>query len=182
MSRIGIKPVSIPDGVKVDLSDGTVSVKGPKGSLSQTLPEGIDVSIDGAELRVTRQTEEKKHRALHGLMRSLIANMVHGTTEGFVKVLEVVGTGYRVEEISKTRLKLSLGYSHTIEYDLPEGIVAEIEERGTKITLMGINKQVVGETAAQIRKFRPPEPYKGKGVRYSGEVLRLKAGKSGVKQ
>lgn len=182
MSRIGLKPITVPSGVKVDVKAGLVEVHGPKGALSQNIPDGIEIAIDGEQVLVTRQSDEKKHKALHGLMRSLIANMVQGTSGGFSKTLEIVGTGYRAEEISKEKLKLNLGYSHTIEFPLPKGIEATLEDRGTKLTLSGIDKQVVGETAARIRRFRPPDAYKGKGVRYAGEKLRLKAGKSGVKK
>lgn len=180
MSRVGRKPIKLPKEVVVNVTDGTVEVSGPKGKLHKPLPDGIDVTVDGDEVKVARHSDEKKFRSLHGLMRALVANMVQGTSAGFSISLDIVGTGYRVEEEGKNTLKLSLGYSNPLQFKLPEGIKATIEERGTRLIVEGIDKEVVGEVSARIRKLRPPDAYKGKGVRYTGEVLRLKAGKSGV--
>ncbi len=181
MSRIGRQPIAIPDGVKVDLRDGTVEVSGPKGRLSWTIPAGVSLRQEGDAIVVHRESNQKEHRALHGLTRALVSNMVEGVSKGFTEVLEISGTGYRVEEAGESRIKLSLGYSHPIDFVLPEGVTARIEERGTRLILEGIDKQVVGETAARIRRLRPPDAYKGKGIKYARERLRLKAGKSGIK-
>ncbi|MDO5671458.1 MAG: 50S ribosomal protein L6 [Actinomycetaceae bacterium] len=177
MSRIGKVPVIIPAGVEVKAEGGQVLVKGPKGELSHTVPEPIEVSLEDGQLLVTRPDDERLSRSLHGLTRTLIYNMVVGVTEGYEKKLEVVGTGYRVAA-KGSGLEFALGFSHPVTVDAPEGITFTVE--GTnKVTVAGISKQLVGETAANIRKIRKPEPYKGKGVRYAGEVVRRKVGKAG---
>ena len=176
MSRIGKMPVVLPKGVEVKQANGTLSVKGPKGSLQLSAHPDMNVVIDGGEVRVERPSEEKQHRALHGLTRSLIANMVIGVTDGFAKTLEIVGVGYRADLKGKG-LTLSLGFSHTIEYTPDDGVNLECPNQ-TTIVVSGIDKQKVGQAAADIRAFRPPEPYKGKGIRYKGEYVRRKAGKT----
>lgn len=169
-------PVVLPKGVEVKQANGTLSVKGPKGSLQLSAHPDMNVVIDGGEVRVERPSDEKQHRALHGLTRSLIANMVIGVTDGFAKTLEIVGVGYRADLKGKG-LTLSLGFSHTIEYTPDDGVSLECPNQ-TTIVVSGIDKQKVGQAAADIRAFRPPEPYKGKGIRYKGEHVRRKAGKT----
>ncbi|MEZ7898796.1 MAG: 50S ribosomal protein L6 [Flaviflexus sp.] len=177
MSRIGKLPVTIPAGVDVTIDGQDVSVKGPKGTLSYTVPAPITVAQEDGTIVVSRPNDERESRSLHGLVRTLIFNNVTGVTEGFSKKLEIIGTGYRAVQ-KGSDLELSLGYSHTIDVVAPEGITFALEGP-TKITVSGIDKQQVGETAANIRKLRKPEPYKGKGVRYAGEQVRRKAGKAG---
>ena len=176
MSRIGKLPVPILKGVEVKQSGRTLSVKGPKGTLSMDVHPEMTVVVDGDEVRVERPSDEKEHRALHGLTRSLIANMVQGVTEGFSKTLEIIGVGYRADPKGKG-LTLNLGFSHTIEYPAVDGVTLECPNQ-TTIVISGADKQKVGQTAAEIRSFRPPEPYKGKGIRYQGEHVRRKAGKT----
>jgi large subunit ribosomal protein L6 len=175
MSRIGRKPVEIPEGVTVDVRPGHVSVKGPKGELSQPVSGDMKVELAEGTLTVARPTDRGEHRALHGLTRSLIANMVVGVTEGYEKRLEIQGVGYRAQLRGKA-LELSLGFSHSVSVEAPEGIEFEVPQP-TEIVVRGIDKQRVGQIAADIRKRRPPEPYKGKGVRYSGEQVARKVGK-----
>jgi large subunit ribosomal protein L6 len=175
MSRIGKKPIQIPEGVEIDVEPGAVKVKGPKGELSQEVSRDMKVAIDDGTLTVDRPTERGEHRALHGLTRSLIANMVEGVTEGFERRLEIQGVGYRAQLKGKA-LEMSLGYSHPVTIQAPEGIEFEVPVP-TEVVVRGIDKQLVGETAARIRKSRPPEPYKGKGVRYAGEHVARKVGK-----
>ncbi len=175
MSRIGRKPIQIPDGVEIDVKPGAVSVKGPKGELSQSVSRDMTVAIDDGTLTVSRPTDRGDHRALHGLTRSLIANMVEGVTDGFERRLEIQGVGYRANLRGKS-LEMSLGYSHPVSIEAPEGIEFEVPQP-TEVVVRGIDKQLVGETAARIRKTRPPEPYKGKGVRYQGEHVARKVGK-----
>ncbi len=175
MSRIGNKPITIPEGVTVSVGPGRVTVNGPKGELSQAIDADMTVSQEDGVLRVSRPTDRGPHRALHGLTRSLIANMVEGVTNGFEKRLAIQGVGYRARAQGKG-LELSLGYSHPISMDAPDGIEFEIPQP-TEIIIRGIDKQLVGEIAAQIRRKRPPEPYKGKGVRYADEQVRRKVGK-----
>jgi large subunit ribosomal protein L6 len=175
MSRIGKQPVPVPDGVEVAIEPELVRVKGPKGELSERKARAIEVKQDDGEIVVTRPTDRGEHRALHGLTRSLIANMVHGVTEGYEKRLEIQGVGYRAQ-LQGSKLVLALGYSHPVEIDAPEGIEFEVPAP-TQIVVRGISKQRVGETAAIIRKQRPPEPYKGKGIRYRGEYVARKVGK-----
>ena len=177
MSRIGRLPIDIPAGATVSVDGQNVAVKGPKGELALTVAAPIEVAIDGSQVVVTRPDDERESRSLHGLTRTLIANNVIGVTQGYSKSLEVVGTGYRVAAKGAS-LEFALGYSHSITVDPPAGISFAVEGN-TKLTVHGIDKQAVGEVAANIRKLRKPEPYKGKGVRYAGEVVRRKAGKSG---
>lgn len=177
MSRIGKLPIGVPSSVNVTINGQDVTVKGPKGELTLSVKEPITVSFEDGQISVARPDDERDSRALHGLTRTLIANNVTGVTEGFAKELEVVGTGYRVQQ-KGGGIELSLGFSHPVEFVAPQGISIEVEGNN-KITVRGIDKQMVGETAANIRKLRKPEPYKGKGVRYAGEVVRRKAGKAG---
>jgi len=176
MSRIGRLPVPISKGVEVKQAKGTVTVKGPKGQLDLTVHPDMIVVIDAAEIRVERPSDHKDHRALHGLTRSLIANMVQGVTEGFSKTLEIIGVGYRADSKGKS-ITLNLGFSHQIVYEPVDGIDIECPNQ-TTVVVSGADKQKVGQTAAEIRAFRPPEPYKGKGIRYQGEHVRRKAGKT----
>jgi large subunit ribosomal protein L6 len=177
MSRIGRMPIDVPAGVTVSIDGQHVSVKGPKGELALTVAEPIQVALEDNQVVVTRPNEERMSKALHGLTRTLINNNIVGVTQGYEKKLEVVGTGYRVAAKGQS-LELSLGFSHSVTVDPPEGISFAVEGND-KITVIGIDKQAVGETAANIRKLRKPEPYKGKGVRYAGEQVRRKAGKAG---
>lgn len=177
MSRIGKLPIPVPAGVEVTVDGQTVTVKGPKGELTHTVAEPITVEVTGGEIVVSRPDEERKSRSLHGLTRTLIANNVIGVTQGFSKALEVVGTGYRVQAKGSS-IEFALGYSHSITVDPPEGITFSVEG-ANKVVVSGTSKQAVGEVAANIRKLRKPEPYKGKGVRYVGENVRRKAGKAG---
>ena len=175
MSRIGRKPIQIPEGVEVDVQPGAVKVKGPKGELHQDLNREMKVAVDDATLTVERPSDRGEHRALHGLTRSLIANMVEGVTDGFERRLEIQGVGYRAQLKGKN-LEMALGYSHPVTIEAPEGIDFEVPQP-TEVVVRGIDKQLVGEMAARIRKSRPPEPYKGKGVRYAGEYVARKVGK-----
>jgi large subunit ribosomal protein L6 len=175
MSRIGRQPIAVPDGVEIALEPELVRVKGPKGELSERVARDIDVKQDDGQILVSRPTNRGEHRALHGLTRSLIANMVEGVTNGFEKRLEIQGVGYRAA-LQGNKLVLSLGYSHPVEVEAPAGIDFEVPQP-TQIVVRGISKQAVGEVAAIIRKKRPPEPYKGKGVRYQGEYVARKVGK-----
>ena len=175
MSRIGRKPIQIPDGVEIDVRPGAVKVKGPKGELNQDVNRDMKVAIDDGILTVDRPSDRGEHRALHGLTRSLIANMVEGVTDGFERRLQIQGVGYRAQLKGKA-LEMSLGYSHPVTIPAPEGIEFEVPQP-TEVVVRGIDKQLVGETAARIRKSRPPEPYKGKGVRYAGEHVARKVGK-----
>jgi large subunit ribosomal protein L6 len=175
MSRIGKQPVVVPDGVEITIQPDLVKVKGPKGELEERVSRDIGVAQENGEILVTRSTDRGEHRALHGLTRSLIANMVEGVTNGFEKRLEIQGVGYRAQLQGK-KLVLALGYSHPIELDAPDGIDFEVPQP-TRVVVRGISKQAVGEVAAIIRKQRPPEPYKGKGIRYEGEYVARKVGK-----
>jgi len=179
MSRIGKLPVTVPSGVDVTVESSTVTVKGPKGTLSHTVaaPITVDRADDGA-LEVKRPDDERNSRSLHGLTRTLIANMVTGVTDGYEKKLEIVGVGYRVLSKGPTQLEFQLGYSHSITFNAPDGITFTVDGP-TRLGVQGIDKQLVGEVAANIRKLRKPEPYKGKGVRYAGEHVRRKVGKAG---
>jgi large subunit ribosomal protein L6 len=179
MSRIGKLPIPVPSGVEVTLDEQVVTVKGPKGTLSHTVAAPITVArADDGTVTVVRPNDERESRSLHGLTRTLIANMVTGVTEGYEKRLEIVGVGYRVLSKGPTQLEFQLGYSHSIVFDAPEGITFTVDGP-TRLGVAGIDKQLVGEVAANIRKLRKPEPYKGKGVRYAGEVVRRKVGKAG---
>ncbi len=175
MSRIGRQPIAIPDGVTVEVKPGSVAVKGPKGELQQAISRDMKIAIDDGTVTVSRPTDRGEHRALHGLTRSLIANMVEGVTDGFEKRLQIQGVGYRAQLKGKA-LEMTLGYSHPITVQAPEGIEFEVPQP-TEVVVRGIDKQMVGEVAARIRKRRPPEPYKGKGVRYAGEHVTRKVGK-----
>ena len=177
MSHIGKLPIPVPSGVDLAMSGTTLTVKGPKGTLTQEVHPDITVNIGDGEVTVTRGDDEREHRALHGLFRSLIANMVVGVTEGYVRRLEIVGVGYRAALRGTNGLTLQMGFSHSVEFDAPEGITFEVPTP-TRITINGIDKQVVGQVAANIRKIRKPEPYKGKGIRYEGEQVRRKSGKA----
>jgi len=177
MSRIGRLPIAIPSGVDVTIDGRQVTVKGPRGSLTRTLHPDMSVSQEDGSLVVTRPTEQKTHKQLHGLTRTLVNNMVVGVTDGYRKGLEITGVGYRAA-LSGRKLTLNLGYSHPIEIDPPEGISFEVENP-TRLAVVGIDKELVGQIAAQVRSTRKPEPYKGKGVRYAGEYIRRKAGKAG---
>jgi len=179
MSRIGRLPITVPSGVDVTLDGQQVAVKGPKGSLALTVAVPITIAKnDEGQLEVARPNDERQSRSLHGLTRTLVANMIVGVTEGYKKTLEIVGVGYRVVPKSPTQLEFALGYSHPIVIHAPEGITFTVET-ATRFTIEGIDKQLVGETAAKIRKLRKPEPYKGKGIKYQGEQIRRKAGKAG---
>jgi large subunit ribosomal protein L6 len=179
MSRIGKRPIPVPAGVTVAINGNTVVVKGPKGELSRALPTDITITQEGAELLVKRPSDEERHKALHGLSRTLVANMVDGVTKGFQKILEITGVGYKAEPKPYGAL-LSLGFSHQIEYKTPEGVKITAPNP-TTVVIDGISKELVGQVAAEIRSLRKPEPYKGKGVKYQGEVIRRKAGKAGGK-
>ena len=180
MSRIGNSPVSVPSGVEVDVSAGTITVKGPKGTLSREIPGDIEITEDEGSLTFTRPDEDRKNKALHGLVRSLVNNMVVGVTDGFKKELEIVGVGYRAEAQGPNGLRLNLGFSHPVNVKAPDGITFEVPQP-TQVIVNGIDKEVVGQVAADIRSIRKPEPYKGKGVRYAGERILRKAGKAGKK-
>jgi len=177
MSRIGRLPIDIPAGVEITMNDDVVTVKGPKGELSARIAKPIEVEIADGQVQVTRPDDERESRSLHGLTRTLIANDIVGVTEGYSKAVEVVGTGYRVQA-KGTGLEFALGFSHPINVEPPAGITFVVEGNN-KVTVSGISKQAVGEVAANLRKLRKPEPYKGKGVRYAGEQIRRKAGKAG---
>ncbi|HNX29514.1 MAG TPA: 50S ribosomal protein L6 [Syntrophomonadaceae bacterium] len=179
MSRIGKKPISLPKEVEFKMEGNVVTIKGAKGSLTQQIPADITVQQEDEQLIVSRPSDNKQHRAFHGLSRALIANMVEGVTNGFERKLELVGVGYRAQ-MQGSKLVLSIGFSHPVEIEAPEGIEFEVPAV-TKITVKGIDKQLVGNTAAHIRAIRKPEPYKGKGIKYENETIRRKAGKSGGK-
>ena len=178
MSRIGKQPVRIPDGVTVSIDDGGIAVQGPKGALSGPLPAGITAAVEAGEVILARPDDKRESRALHGLARALANNMVIGVTQGFSKALEIEGVGYRAELKART-LVLNLGFSHAVEMEVPEGLTVSIDGN-TKLRVDGIDKQAVGQFAAEIRSRRPPEPYKGKGIRYAGEHVRRKVGKTGA--
>ena len=180
MSRIGKSPIALPTGVDVTIANGAITVKGPKGTLSRPIPGEISVRKDESTLLVERPNDERDNRALHGLTRTLVANMVQGVTGGFVKELDIVGVGYRAEAQGPNKLRLSLGFSHPVMVDAPEGITFEVPQP-TRIIVKGIDKETVGQVAANIRSIRKPEPYKGKGVRYLDERIIRKAGKAGKK-
>ena len=180
MSRIGKAPIAVPGGVDVTIDGASVTVKGPQGILSRTLPGTISVRNEEGSLLVERPNDERQNRSLHGLSRTLVSNMVVGVTDGFTKELEIIGVGYRAEALTPTQLRLALGFSHPVLMDAPEGITFEVPTQ-TRVNVRGIDKEVVGQVAANIRAVRKPEPYKGKGVRYLGEKVLRKAGKTGKK-
>jgi len=177
MSRIGRAPIPVPNGVDINISDGRVTVKGPQGSLERALPGQITLRRDGDVLLVERPNDERQNRALHGLTRSLVANMVTGVSAGFTKELEIVGVGYRATAQGPSKIEFALGFSHPVPVEAPPGITFEVPAP-TRVIVKGIDKELVGQVAANIRKIRKPEPYKGKGVRYAGEVVLRKAGKA----
>jgi large subunit ribosomal protein L6 len=176
VSRIGKLPITIPEGVTVTLEDKRIRLEGPKGKLQAAIPAGVKVKVGGKQVRVEREVDQRKIRALHGLTRKLIANMVEGVSRGFNRVLEINGVGYRAE-VKGTEIHLTLGFSHPVVFSLPAGVTASVE-RQTVVTLSSADRQVLGETAATLRALRPPEPYKGKGVKYREEVIKRKAGKA----
>ena len=178
MSRIGRQPIPVPGGVEVKIDGSTVTVRGPKGTLEHTVVEPITVAAEDGRLVVSRPDDERESRSRHGLTRTLVANMVTGVTDGYQKVLEIQGVGYRVQARGSTALEFTLGFSHPVSVAAPEGITFEVQTP-TRFVVKGIDKQQVGEVAAKIRQLRKPDPYKGKGVRYQGEVVRRKAGKAG---
>jgi large subunit ribosomal protein L6 len=179
MSRIGRLPVPIPSGVKLEVGEGSVKVTGPRGSLTCPIPEGIRCTVQGGAATLHRRDDSRAQRALHGLSRALLANGVTGVAKGFAKVLEIHGVGYRAEVKGKDRVEFSLGFSHAIVFPLPPGVTVQVEKQ-TRLTVSGVDRQQVGQVAADIRALRPPEPYKGKGIRYADEVIRKKAGKAAV--
>jgi large subunit ribosomal protein L6 len=181
MSRIGRMPVSIPEGVSVDVQKNSVVVKGPKGEISRTFDPAMQIKLEDNTIVVQRPTDHRRHRSLHGLTRALLYNMVLGVSQGFARRLEIQGVGYRAEMQGKN-LVLNVGYSHPVVIEPPDGISFEVEKGYRELTVLGADKEMVGEVAARIRRVRPPEPYKGKGIRYSGEYVRRKAGKAGKVQ
>ncbi len=180
MSRIGKQPINLPKGVNVTIQGKLVLIKGPKGELKWNFPPDLKVTAQNGSIIIERFSDTKRLKSLHGLTRNIIMNMVTGVSEGYQKILEILGVGFKAQVKGKT-IVMALGYSHAVEFLLPEGITAEVDSRQTKITLKGIDKQLIGQVAANIRELRPPDSYKGKGVRYAGEVVKLKAGKAGKK-
>ena len=180
MSRIGKMPVAIPKGVEVKADQELVRVKGPKGELTNRIPAGLSVKVEGGQVLVGRANDEKAQRALHGLLRSLVANSVEGVTKGFTRDLEIVGVGYKAEVKGKA-VVFSLGYSHPVNFPIPEGISVALDAKAGKLTVSGADRQKVGQTAAEIRRLRVPDPYKAKGIKYANEVIRRKVGKAGGK-
>jgi large subunit ribosomal protein L6 len=180
MSRIGKNPIPIPAQVQLHVGNGVVQVKGPKGELLQVIPPGISVAVEGNQVVVTRTGDERDVRALHGLTRALLANAITGVVDGFKKELEIVGVGYKAELKGPQEIVLSLGFSHQVNYRVPDGITVGYDGKANRLTIQGIDKQRVGQVAAELRAVRPPDAYKGKGVKYAGEVLKLKAGKTGA--
>lgn len=180
MSRVGKQPIAIPHGVDIKLNENVVQVIGPKGEFSYSLPEKIKASVIDNNIVLERTSDTKVVCALHGLARSLVSNMVNGVSKGYEMVLEITGVGYRAQ-VNGNRIVFTLGYSHPVDYELPAGVMARVDEKQTKITLSSIDKQLMGQVAANIKELRPPDAYKGKGVRYAGERIKLKAGKTGKK-
>ncbi|HEV8116884.1 MAG TPA: 50S ribosomal protein L6 [Thermoanaerobaculia bacterium] len=180
MSRIGKMPVAIPKGVEIKRDGNVLKVKGPKGELSNRIPPGLTVAVEDNEIRIARSSDEPKERAFHGLLRSLVANSVTGVTKGFSRDLEIVGVGYKAEVKGKT-IVFSIGYSHPVNFPIPEGIAVALDAKAGKLSVSGADRQQVGQTAAEIRKLRVPDPYKAKGIKYANEVIRRKVGKAGGK-
>ncbi len=179
MSRIGKNPIEIADGVDVKIQNAHIAVKGPKGLLEWDFPPRMKITLQDKKLTVERQSESKDVRALHGTTRSIIANMVTGVSDGYKRVLLIVGVGYRAQ-VQGNKINFTIGFSHPVEFLLPDGISAEIDKKQVTLTLTGIDKQLIGQTAANIKAIRPPDAYKGKGIRYEGELIKLKAGKTGA--
>jgi large subunit ribosomal protein L6 len=179
VSRIGKRPIEIPSGVTVEVKQNTVAVKGPRGELRRTLPHEMQLALEGSTFTVSRPSEEKRHKQLHGLTRTLVANMVEGVSKGYQKTLELQGVGYKAE-MKPYGVNLIVGFSHPVKYEAPKGIKITVEGN-TVVKIEGADKEVVGQVAAELRSVRPPEPYKGKGIRYQGEQVRRKAGKTGAK-
>lgn len=179
MSRIGRKIIGVPKGVTVTVANGAVTVKGPKGTITSPLPQGITAELKGAELQYSRSGDSRQQKAFHGLARALTQNAVKGVTEGFTKELDIVGVGYRAQAEGKNKVVFALGYSHPIEYKIPDGVTVTVDKQ-THLVVTGIDRQKVGQVAAELHDLRPPDPYKQKGVRYVGEVLKKKAGKAGA--
>ena len=180
MSRLGRKPIEVPKGVAINTTGGQVTVKGPKGELKRVLPSGVTVNVEKNQIIVTRNSDSRDDRARHGLVRALVANMVHGVTTGFDRKLQINGVGYRAE-VSGSKVTFALGYSHPIVFDLPKGLSAAIDKADKNVLILsGIDREMVGEAAAKVRSFRPPEPYKGKGVKYLEETIQRKVGKTGA--
>lgn len=177
MSRVGRKSISLPKGVNVTVASGQVAIKGPKGELKRPLPTGVSLKTEGQEIKVERADDSRENRAKHGMIRALVANMVKGVTDGFERQLEINGVGYRAE-VAGQKLNFALGYSHPVVFELPKGISAKVEKN--TVTLLGVDREILGETASKIRSLRPPEPYKGKGIKYVEEVIRRKVGKTGA--
>jgi large subunit ribosomal protein L6 len=177
MSRVGRKVIPVPKGVNITIGKDQVAVKGPKGELKRALPGGVTVALNGAELTVTRVDESRENRAKHGMVRALVANMVKGVTDGFERKLEINGVGYRAD-VAGQKLNMALGFSHPVSFELPKGIAAKVDKN--LVILTGIDKEMLGETASKIRAIRPPEPYKGKGIKYVEEVIHRKVGKTGA--
>jgi large subunit ribosomal protein L6 len=180
MSRVGKNPINLPEGVEVKIQGNLIAVKGPKGELKWSFPSQLKVSLQDRRIVVERPSDTRQMRALHGTTRSIIANMITGVSSGYQKILEIVGIGYRAQ-VQGNKIIFSLGYSHPVEFLLPEGISAQVDSRQTQLTIRGIDKQLVGQVAADIRALRPPDIYKGKGIRYAGEQIKLKPGKAGKK-
>ncbi len=178
MSRVGKNPINIPSGVDVKIQGSQVSVKGPKGELKWDYPAEMKLTVKDNQIIVERPSDAKPHRALHGTVRSIIANMVSGTNEGYKRVLEINGVGYRAQ-VQGQKVNFTLGYSHPVEFSLPQGITAQVDKKQTQLTLEGIDKQLIGQVAANIRLLRPPNVYKGKGIKYAEERIKLKVGKAG---
>lgn len=178
MSRVGKAPIDIPDGVDVNIQKSLITVKGPKGQLQWSYPDGISVTVKDKTIVVEKQHETKKLRALHGTSRNIIANMVTGTSAGYKREITIIGVGYRAQ-VQGQKITFTLGYSHPITFNLPEGVTAQIDKKQTQLTIEGIDKQLIGQVAANIRSLRPPNVYKGKGVRYADEFVRMKVGKAG---
>ncbi|MFN7962542.1 MAG: 50S ribosomal protein L6 [Thermoanaerobaculia bacterium] len=180
MSRVGRKPIPIPSGAKVEVKDGVLVAEGPKGKVSQKLADGFPVEIKDGQITVSRTSDAGPARAMHGLLRSLLANAVEGVSKGYSKQLELVGVGYKVEH-KGTEVQFALGYAHPIQFKIPAGVTIEVDAKANRVTVSGADRQQVGEVSAQIRRLRDPDPYKGKGVRYVGEKLRQKEGKAGAR-
>lgn len=180
MSRIGKKPIDVPDGLDVVLEGNLIKLKSSKGELKYNIPANIEVKIADKKILVERKSDDKRERALHGLARTLISNMAVGLTQGYQRILEITGVGYKAQ-LKGDKLIFALGYSHPIEFSLPQGVTATVDDKQTTITLKSVDKQLLGQIAANIKRLRPPDAYKGKGIRYSGQRLKLKAGKTGKK-